>query len=205
VFSHLACADVPEHPLNASQLQAFLAWRAALLPGREGMRCSLGASWACLGLPASYHFDFVRAGAALYGAIPHHALRPVVELTAPVLETRRVDTGGAVGYGAAHAAARPLTVATLGLGYADGYPRALSGKGRVMLAGRAAPVIGRVSMDMLTVDITGLEDEAADAGTAQVYGDAYTVNDAAADAGTIGYEILTRLGGRIQWRHASQD
>jgi alanine racemase len=198
VFSHLACADTPHHPLNQQQAERLRCWKIC----NPTVPISLGASWASLTLPPFFHGDFVRVGAALYDAIPHVALKPVLHLHAPLLETRRVDRGGGVGYASAYVALRETTLATLGLGYADGYPRSLGGKGRVMVGGVSCPVVGRVSMDMLTVDVSAVPDVVLkQAKVATVYGDQYTVNDAASDAGTIGYEMLTRLGGRLAWTY----
>jgi alanine racemase len=193
LFSHLACADQPSHALNQSQLEAFRQAVALLKP----KTASLAASYGAL-LPPGYHFDALRVGAGLYGAIRHEEIQPLVTLTAEILEVRRVDKGDPVGYGATFTAPCPGTVATVAVGYADGYPRALSNKGKMVVAGYTVPVIGRVSMDLTTLDVSavppGLLENTREA---IVYGTEYDINDAARDADTIGYEILTGLGQRL--------
>jgi alanine racemase len=192
IMSHLACADTPEHPANAQQLAAFRrALRLFRAPG------SLAASCGLHQLGADYLFDLTRPGAALYGAIPHPGSVPVITLTAPILEVRDVDAGEGVGYGHRFVADRPRRIATVGIGYADGYPRGMqAGRAFMLLADQRLPVVGRVSMDLVTLDVT--DAPAAQPGKlVTVYGADYTVNDAAEAAGTIGYEILTRLGQRL--------
>ena len=200
VISHLACADTPEHPANGQQLACFRRAVAAVrAPG------SLVASYGILHLGAAYQFALARPGAALYGAVPHPDILPVVTLTAPVLEVRSVAAGEGVGYGLGDVAARPRRIATVGIGYADGYPRASgNGRGVMLYAGQRLPVVGRVSMDLVTLDVT--DAPAVVAGTlVTVYGSDYTINDAADAAGTIGYELLTRLGQRLSRSYPSAD
>jgi alanine racemase len=199
VMTHLACADTPDHPLNATQLRRFRAARS-LFPGVPG---SLAAS-SGLFLGEGFDSDLGRPGAALYGLNPipgrPNPMRPAVRLEVPILQTRRIAAGTPVGYGAAWVAARPSLVATVACGYADGYLRALSGRGMALLQGRPVPLIGRVSMDLLTFDVT--DHPAAAPGTLlTLLGDALTPDAVAATAGTIGYELLTALGGRYARRY----
>jgi alanine racemase len=124
-------------------------------------------------------------------------MRPVAQLVARILQVRLIDTPQTVGYGATYAAAGPTRVATLGLGYADGYKRALGNRGRAALAGRLVPVLGRVSMDLVTVDVTGLPDDAARPGAAvELLGASVPLDAVAEAAGTIPHDVLTGLGRR---------
>ena len=188
-ISHLACADEPAHPMNAAQRAAFVTAAAAL----SGVRLSLAATGGTL-LGPDFHFGLVRPGIGLYGGLPFADARPVVALALPVIQVRDVAPGEAVGYGAAWVADRPSRIATVAAGYADGLPRALGAKGLALYAGGiACPVVGRVSMDLITVDVTGL---ASVPDALDILNDAQTVDTLAAAAGTIGYEILTSLGAR---------
>ncbi|MDT1061133.1 alanine racemase [Paracoccus sp. CPCC 101403] len=189
LMSHLACADEPEHPANAEQLAAFRA-----MTDGTGVPRSLSATGGIL-LGADYHFDIVRPGVGMYGGLPFAEARPVLSLDLPVIQTRDVKAGESVGYGYSWTAKRPSRVATVAAGYADGLARALARQGELRLwAGeRACPVVGRISMDLITVDVTDLPDipkKLAILNAAQGI-------DALADlSGTIGYEILTSLGQR---------
>ncbi len=191
VLSHLACADDPGHPMNHAQAAAFESLSAHL----PGARRSLAATGGVL-LGTGYHFDLVRPGVGLYGGRPFADARPVVRLALPVIQVREVGEGESVGYGAAWTAVRPSRVATVSAGYADGLARAL-GRGHLALfAGETAlPVVGRVSMDLLTVDVTGLEEVPA---TLDLLSDFQGVDAVAEAAGTIGYEVLTSLGHRYE-------
>jgi alanine racemase len=191
VFSHLAAADTPAHPLNRAQFDGLTHARALWPEVPLGLAASSGVY-----ANPDYHLDEVRLGAALYGAIEAPDLEQVVRVDAPILEVRTLQPGDAVGYGAQYVADKHMRVATLGYGYADGYPRHISGKGFVVINKQRCAVLGRVSMDLITVDVTPLENLPE---TAQIYGSGYTILDAARDAGTIGYEILTRLGKRSKW------
>lgn len=188
VMSHLMCADEPGHPANAAQLRAFREMTEGVTAPR-----SLAATGGIL-LGPDYHFDVTRPGIGLYGAEPFLDARPVVTLSLEVIQTRKLAAGEAVGYGCTWTAPRPCRIATVSAGYADGLPRALSGKGLRLWAGeRSAPVVGRVSMDLITVDVTDLPDVPA---TLEILNARQGVDDLAALAGTIGYEILTSLGSR---------
>jgi len=200
VASHLACADEPSHPMNERQRAAFAAMRARLPPAPAGLAASSG-----IFLGAAFHFDQVRPGAALYGINPTpgrpNPMRPVVRLEAPVLKVHEVREPGSVGYGATHPTRPGARIAVVPVGYADGWPRAASGRGRARIAGREVPVAGRVSMDLLTLDVTGLPSELVRPGTpVELLGEAFGVDDLAAAASTIGYEVLTRLGRRFERR-----
>jgi alanine racemase len=190
LHSHLACADEPAHPLNDRQRAAFAAL-AAQLPARRYALANSGG----VGLGAGYHFGLTRPGIGLYGGGPGPggaALAPVVGLNAPILQLRRVAAGASIGYGATFVTTRPTRLAIVALGYADGYPRALSNRGQARIGGVACPCIGRVSMDLAAFDVT---DAAAPA-----EGDRLDIDfDLAATAASTArseYELLTGLGAR---------
>lgn len=195
-LSHLACAEDREAPMNAAQLARF---RTAL--GRLPAAPASLANSSGVFLGPAFHFDLVRPGAALYGInpVPREAnpMRAVVRLEAPILQVRSVDSPMTVGYGATHNVDRGGKIATVAVGYADGFTRAQSGRGAVFIGGTAAPVVGRVSMDLITVDVSSVPDGAAAPGAmAEVIGPNRSVDGVAAAAGTIGYEVLTALGRR---------
>jgi alanine racemase len=190
-ISHLACADEPSHPMNAAQARAF-AELAARLPG---VRLSLAATGGIL-LGPGFHHGMTRPGVGLYGGLPFAEARPVVTLALPVIQVRDVAPGEAVGYGAAWAAPAPSRIATVAAGYADGLLRAVGEGGIAVYAGDTpCPVVGRVSMDLITVDVSALA-EVPDA--LEILNARQTVDDLARAAGTIGYEVLTSLGGRYE-------
>ncbi len=186
-LSHLACADEPEQFLNVEQIRAFRALKARF-PGLPG---SLANSSGVFLDPAC-HADGVRPGYALYGGC---GLRPVVHWSAAVLQVRTIAPGQSAGYGAIWCADRPTRVATVEVGYADGLPRALSGTAACLyIQGVAAPIIGRVSMDLTSLDVTDVDPIAVAPGTlVEVLGPHQTVDQLAAAAGTIGYTILTGI------------
>lgn len=195
-MSHLACADDPHNPLTALQRDRFRAALARLPAAPASLSNSAGIFHG-----ADYHFDLVRPGIALYGPNPApwlpNPMRPVIRLLARIIQVRDVEPGMSVGYDATHKVTWPGKVAALGMGYADGYPWSLAGKGHVMIGGHQAPIIGRVSMDLLTADVSAVPDAALQVGGwAEVIGAHRDVDQVAAEAGTIGYEILTRLGQR---------
>jgi alanine racemase len=192
VMSHLACADEPAHPMNAMQREIFVG----LAEGLPGTRLSLAATGGVT-LGEAFHFDLTRPGIGLYGGLPFAGARPVARLELPVIQVREVGVGESVGYGAAWTAARPSRIATLGAGYADGLIRAIGrAEGVRVFAGDAAcPLVGRVSMDLVTADVTDLEEVPA---MLEILGAHQGVDDLAAQAGTIGYEILTSLGPRYE-------
>lgn len=201
LMSHLACADDPSHPLNQRQRAAFDAVRARM----PGVAASLANSSGIF-LGDGYRHDLVRPGIALYGGNPTqnaaNPMRPVAILEGAVMQLREVAAGDTVGYSATWTAERPTRIAILGAGYKDGVPRALSsrepqGPAQVFINGRRCPVIGRISMDMMAIDITGLPADSVGRGTrAEILGRHIGIDEAAAWAGTISYELLTRLGSR---------
>jgi alanine racemase len=201
LMSHLACADQPDNSLNQKQMALFREVRLLY----RGIPSSIAASSGIfLGNPA--HCDMVRPGAALYGVNPTpgkaNPMQPVVELKAHVLTVRNVGKGETVGYGGVWTARHASRLAILAAGYADGYLRSASATDEapgtdVMVAGKRCPVVGRVSMDLMAVDITGLPDKAVRRGDlVALIDDDVTLDDVGNKAGTIGYEILTSLGRR---------
>jgi alanine racemase len=187
IMSHLACADDPTHPMNEIQRAAF----DDMTQGLDVPR-SLSATGGTL-IGADYHYDMVRPGIGLYGGLPFADAKPVVTLDIPVIQIRAVAVGETVGYSNAWTAAVPSKVATISAGYADGLIRAMGAKAIVHAEGVAVPVIGRVSMDLITIDVTTLSQMPE---SVQLLGAHQTVEDVAEFAGTIGYEILTSLGAR---------
>ena len=202
VMSHLACSDEAANPMNADQLAKFRQALAMLPPAPA----SLAASHGCF-LGPDYHFDLVRPGVALYGANPQSAVPNLMQtaavLTGKVLQLRRIDRGDPVGYAATYRAKRPSMLATIALGYADGVPRTLSSKGFAAFDGQRAPIVGRVSMDALVLDVTDLATTPNVGDVAEIIGDTMTLSDVAALAGTNEYEILTRLS-RVPRHYESQ-
>jgi alanine racemase len=205
-MSHLACSDDEKNPLNVKQLTLFQALVEGF-PWPEGVQPTLGmaASSGCF-LGTDYHFDLVRPGAALYGLEPMighpNPMRPVVALEGKILQIRDVDLGMTVGYGATHQFRGRSRLAVIGVGYADGMFRSLGNRGAVFVAGERAPIVGRISMDLMTADIGHLPLSAARVGDpVEIIGPHQSVDDLARDAGTIGYEILTALGNRYLRRY----
>ncbi|MGQ7794107.1 alanine racemase [Faunimonas sp. B44] len=204
VMSHLACADEPGHELNAVQLARF---SALPLPHPAAHRSLANSAGIHLG--TAYRFDLVRPGIALYGGASHpDALsEPVATAEARILQVRNASAGETVGYGAAERLARDSRIAILSAGYADGYPRS-AGKGerpaaQVFVGGKRLPILGRVSMDLIAVDVTDLpESNVEPGGWAELFGPCMPIDDVAADAGTIAYELLTGLSRRAARRHA---
>ncbi len=189
LMSHLACADDPDDPLNARQLGQFRDMTDGIHVPR-----SIAATGGIL-LGPDYHFDMTRPGIGLYGGLPHADARSVVHLSAPVIQVRDVDPGEPVGYGATWVAEIPTRIATLQAGYADGLIRAM-GDNAVLFAGDVpCPLAGRVSMDLLTVDVTHLDEVPSHLDILCAH---QGVDDLAEAAGTIGYEILTSLGPRYR-------
>jgi alanine racemase len=201
VMSHLACAEEHDNPLNEEQRRRFEALRAQLPAAPASLANSSG-----IFLGAGFHHRLCRPGVALYGVNPTpdrpNPMTPVVTLEAPVLQLHEVDRAGTVGYGATHAVRPGTRIATVPVGYADGYLRAASNRAQARIGERAVPVVGRVSMDLITLDVTSLPAAAARPGTmVELIGGADGVDRLAAAAGTIGYEVLTRLGSRFARRY----
>ena len=201
VMSHLACAELLNHPLNAKQLATFRE-TASLF---SGVPASLSNSSGIF-LGPQYQFDLVRPGAALYGVNPtpeaDNPMQPVVDLKARIVQIRYVEKGETVGYGGTWTARRPTKLAIISAGYADGYFRAGSSNdgtrgAEVVIAGKRCPIAGRISMDLIAVDVTDLEKNAARRGhMATLIGEGITVDELAHHFGTIGYEVLTSMGTR---------
>jgi alanine racemase len=197
VMSHLACSEDPDHPLNGQQLAAFIAGRDRLPKAPASLANSSG-----IFLGEAYQFDLVRPGAALYGINPTpgrpNPMRQVVRLQGKILQVREIDAPRTVGYGATYRADGPLRVATVAIGYADGYLRSLSNCGSAWIGGQRISLIGRVSMDLTTFDVTGMSREAARPGAlVDLIGPDWSVDDVAEAANTIGYEVMTSLGHRF--------
>ncbi|MEM9059250.1 MAG: alanine racemase [Pseudomonadota bacterium] len=190
VMSHMGNADDPPHPMNAHQLAAFNEMTAGL-----STRLSLSATAGAL-LGTEYHFDMVRPGIGLYGGWPFDAARPVVRVESPIIQVRDVGAGETVGYGATFTAERPTRIATISAGYADGLIRALGQGASVYLDGAPLALAGRVSMDLITLDVTGRDCQAGD--LVEIIGPHQSIDDLARCAGTIGHEILTSLGRRYE-------
>lgn len=190
IISHLACGDDPAHPTNATQLAAFATMCAAF----PGVRLSLAATAGTM-LGGSFHFNMVRPGIGLYGGAPFMQAQPVVSLRAPVIQVRDILPGEMVGYGAGFIARSPCKIATISCGYADGLIRHLSKGMKVFADDVACPSAGRVSMDMITVDVSHLDHIPEQV---EILGPHQSIDDLAAAAGTIGHEILTSLGHRYE-------
>lgn len=198
LISHLACAEEAANPLNEEQRLVFDAARKRLPPMKASLANSSG-----IFLGPAYHYDLVRPGAALYGVNPTpdapNPMLPVVTLNGKILQLRDVDRGRPVGYGAAHRMKSPGWLATVAVGYADGYLRSLGGGGAGYVDDIRVPVVGRVSMDMIVFDVTAVPSDRLRVGdTIELLGERHGVDVMAAEAGTIGYEILTGLGRRYR-------
>jgi alanine racemase len=194
VVGHLSCGDETS-PLNAQQLEIFER-ASKFWPGAPRSLSATGGSY----LGAPYHFEEVRPGIGLYGGGPALAKEShphvVVTIKAPVLQIRDIKKGTAVGYGASWAADADTTLATVGLGYADGFLRSASNKGMAFVGGQKRPIVGRVSMDLIVVDVTGLSVSPGD--DIEFLGPNMPISEVAGAMGTIDYEILTRLGSRFE-------
>ena len=201
LVSHLACGDETSQQ-NAAQLARFTEARA-LWPG---IPASLSASGGVY-LGKDYHFDEVRPGIALYGGGPApsegSAPHTVVTLTAPILQVRDAHKGETVGYGGTWTAESDCQLATIGLGYADGYLRSASNSGSVFVQGQKRPIVGRVSMDLIVIDVTGLILVPGD--EIELIGPNMPLAEVASAMGTIDYEILTRLGARLDRRYSGAE
>ena len=205
VITHLACADEPSHSLTTEQLERFNTLRKKL----PDAKTSIGSSPGIL-LDAACRGDLVRPGIALYGGNPfiseENPMEPVVTLEGVILQVREITERVTVGYGATHVVEPPARLATVGVGYADGYPRTLGNCGVVWLAGIEIPVVGRVSMDLITLDVSEIPIEKARPGELiELVGSNILLDDVAKAAGTISYEILTGLSSRWERRYRSEE
>ena len=192
VMSHLACADEADHPMNPYQLDVFHQMTDGITTPR-----SLAATGGIL-LGREYHFDECRPGIGLYGGLPFSGARPVARLELPVVQIRDLTEGEVVGYGNSWQAERPTRLATLAAGYADGLLRAASNRATLWSGRTPCPLVGRISMDLVTVDVTDLD---RDPTALSILSPEQTVDDLARAAGTIGYEVLTSLGARYTRRY----
>ena len=203
VMSHLACSDTGSDPMNPMQLSKFQQALAMLPPAPASLAASNGTF-----LGPEYHFDLLRPGVALYGANPTpgraNPMQTAAVLTGKVLQLRRIDSGDPVGYAATFHATRPSMLATIALGYADGVPRALSGKGVAAIGGQRAPFAGRVSMDTIILDVTDFAAPPSVGDDAEILGDTISLSEVAATAATNEYEILTRLRVRVPRHYESR-
>lgn len=206
VMSHLASADEPQSLQSAAQLVCFKSALDRLLPLLPTRPTISFANSSGIFLGPDYAFDLARPGSALYGLNPTPAapnpMRQVVGLKARILQVRHIDAHQTVGYGAAHRSTRATSLATLGLGYADGVFRALSHVGAAFIGGMRAPFVGRVSMDLITIDVGHVPPHLVQPGAwVEILGEHQGADELAAAAGTIGYEVLTSLGSRYQRRY----
>jgi alanine racemase len=208
VVSHLACADEPGHPLNGDQRTRFAAARRRL-PAFASVRASLANSGGIF-LGPDFHADLARPGAALYGLAPHvgapNPMAQPIRLQGRILQVRDVDSPMTVGYGAAHRVTAKGRIATVGIGYADGYLQALTNRGHAYIDDIRVPVVGRVSMDLITLDVSQVPPaRVAPNGLVELIGPHCSPDTLAKEAGTIGYEILTSLGSRYPRLYTNGD
>ena len=201
VLSHLACADDPAEPMNARQRNAF----AAVAPRYPGALRSFANSGGCF-LGADYAFDAVRPGICLYGGGPEGRpdprIRPVATFAAEVLQIRDIQSGESVGYSRGFIADGARRIATIAAGYADGVLRAFGPRGQVFIGGELRPLLGRVSMDVCAVDVTGLDVSVGD--MAELFGLNRMLDDAAHAADTVAWELLTSVGNRVERLYLGQ-
>ncbi len=205
VMSHLACAEERDNPMNEAQRALFIARRECLPAAPASLANSSG-----IFLGPNYHFDLARPGVALYGVNPTpgrpNPMAEVVRLQGEIIQVRDVDRGQTVGYGAAHRVAAPGRVATVAVGYADGYLRSLGGRASAAIGGARVQVVGRVSMDLITLDVSGLTTtEARPGAMVDLLGGACPIDEVAAAGGTVGYELLTSLGERHERRYVGDE
>ena len=207
IASHLACADAPDHPMNASQLEAF-RFALSLLPNAPASLANSGG----VRMGEAYHFDMVRTGTMVYGGSAtgrvEDALAPVACLRAPLLQIRQLSAGDSIGYGATFTASREMTIGLVSLGYGDGLSRYFRGKSgapspaHLMLHGHPTPLVGRVSMDSLAIDMTdlpaSLRAEAKIGDMVEIFGPNNPIDRLAMQGQTISYELLTALGNRYK-------
>jgi len=197
LLSHFACADEPGHPLNKTQLDQFAPFNTLELP------ISLANSAAVFKIPEA-HKQWIRPGIALYGASPFSDitaaelnLKPVMTLRSRVIAERKVKMGESIGYGASWIAPSDRRIATIALGYGDGYPRQAPSGTPTWLDGKIVPLVGRISMDMITVDVTDIAGPVLNKNI-ELWGNHLPVDQVAKSIGTIGYELLTRVSPRVK-------
>ncbi|MDE0067896.1 MAG: alanine racemase [Acidimicrobiaceae bacterium] len=205
VMSHLGSADVTGSSQPAEQLRRFEACRRQLPMGFASLANSAG-----IFLDPAYHFDLVRPGVALYGGNPHpdqrNPMQQVVTLTAPILQVRNVAVGDFVGYAATHEVTRPGKVAAIPVGYADGFLRSASNTGIARVGSVQVPIVGRVSMDLITIDVTDVADSELHPGApVELIGDQVPIDEVARRGGTIPHEMLAALGARYERSYVGRD
>ncbi len=204
VMSHLACADQPDNSVNRRQLESF-SQIAALFPEAQA---SLSAT-AGIYLGGEYHFDLVRPGIGLYGGGPARPsglkLKTAMTLTAPILNLFSIEAGETVGYGGSHTARSPSTIATVALGYADGFLRSGGNFGFGVIEGMPCPIVGRISMDLITLDVTDIAENVTVGDEVEFIGRFAGYEIQAEALGTLGYELTSRLGGRISRSWGEQE
>jgi len=196
LMSHLACAEEQSHPMNQQQLQSFNALRAQLPACAASLANSSG-----IFLGDDFHFDVARPGAALYGIAPvagqPNPMRPVAKLQGRIIQTREIPAQTGVGYSLTWRSQQTSRIATVAVGYADGWLRSLSNRGVALIGGVAVPMVGNVSMDTITLDVSQIDPALLQAGAlVDLISPENPVDEVARRAGTIGYEILTSLGQR---------
>jgi alanine racemase len=192
-MSHLASSHDPKDPLNEQQRRLFESLQTQL----PSMKASL-ADTGGIYLGSAFHYDMVRTGKGLFGLYPSDSLRPCLNLRARILQIRTALKGESVGYGATHLLTRESKLATLGIGFVDGYDRRLSNKGYVLIQGFKAPIVGRISMDYTVVDVTDIPESEYYAGSwVELVNDTLSLDMLAHEIGTISRELSTRLGNRI--------
>ncbi len=202
LISHMACADDPSHDMNMAQLDQF----KLLVKQYPDATAMLAASSAVF-LGSAWHFDMVRCGVALFGGAPNkidiNPMRQVVKLQSKILQIREIDNAISVGYGGSNIAHKKTKLATIAIGYADGYPRAVNTDAAAYHNGNKIPLLGRVSMDLITLDITDVAN--INIGTmVDLIGKNNNIDQLAAAAGTISYDILTSLGSRYKRHYINQ-
>jgi alanine racemase len=195
LMSHLACADTPDHPMNAAQLRSFREMTDGL-----GVPRSLANTGGVL-MGADYHFEMTRPGIGVYGGLPYVDARPVAALDLPVIQCRTIAAGETVGYGNDFVAHQETRIATVSAGYGDGIHRAMGPHTHLFADGVRCPVAGRISMDLIGVDVSALH---RDPESLELLGRHQSIDTLADNAGTIGYEILTSLGPRYTRRYTGQ-
>jgi alanine racemase len=200
-MSHLACADDPQSPMNRIQLERFRSALATLPAAPASLSSSAGVM-----LGKAYAFDMVRPGVGLYGGNPQpsrpNPLSTVAVLAGRILQLRHIEKGESVGYGATFTASRPTVLATAGLGYTDGLMRALGNRGAGAIGGVRAPIAGRVSMDLVTLDVTEVPQSSLKIGAdIEFIGDTISLEEIADASNTASYEILTSLARRVPRRY----
>ena len=200
VMSHLACSSEPKNPKNEIQRQRFIEASNRFPNAKRSLAASGGAL-----LGKDFHFDLIRPGIALYGGSPFDhdepRLKPVAALRAPVIQMRDAEPGETVGYDGTHHVDSNARLATIALGYGDGFPRSGSAKAAASINGDLAPVVGRVSMDLISLDVSALKHAVKTGDVATFFGEKVSLFEAATACGTIPYEMLTSIGSRVDRRY----